>query len=98
MTEIQKKALNAVFEKFDGMTDEELLKEIDYQKVLDDALFIDTNRVDYKMENGLVQDFCLSSEESLAEIVSQLDYSMEKGVSLANGNFSFNDFSLSFAA
>lgn len=98
MTEIQKKALNAVFEKFDGMTDEELLKNIDSQSVLDDAMFVDGNRVDYKMENGLAQDLSFSSEESLAEMVSQLDYSMEKGVSLANGNFSFNDFGLSFAA
>lgn len=98
MTENQKKALNAVFEKFDGMTDEELLEKIDSQKVLDDALFVDANRIDYKMENGLAQDLCLSSEESLAKIVIQFDYSMEKGVSLASGNFSFNDFGLSFAA
>lgn len=98
MTEIQKKVLNAVFEKFDGMTDEELLKKIDSQKVLDDALFVDDNRVDYKIENELVQDLSFSSEESLAEIVIQFDYTMEKGVSLANGNFSFNDFGLSFAA
>ncbi len=48
MTEIQKKALNAVFEKFDGMTDEDLLKKIDSQKVLDDALFVDANKVEYK--------------------------------------------------
>lgn len=98
MTEIQKKVLNAVFEKFDGMTDEELLKKIDSQKVLDDALFVDDNRVDYKIENELVQDLSFSSEESLAEIVIQFDYTMEKGVALANGNFSFNDFGLSFAA
>lgn len=98
MTEIQKKVLNVVFEKFDGMTDEDLLKEIDSQKVLDDVLFAYANKVDYKMGNVLAQDLCLSFEEPLVEMVTYLDYSMEKGVSLASGNFPFNDFGLSFAA
>ncbi|MDE5581781.1 MAG: hypothetical protein K2I95_10240 [Treponemataceae bacterium] len=98
MTEVQKKALNVVFEKFDAMTDEDLLKKIDSQEALDNDLFVDANRVDYKMENGLAQNLSFSSKGSFSEIVSQFDYSMEKGVSLASGNFSFNDFGLSFAA
>lgn len=98
MTEIQKKALNAVFEKFDGMTDEELLKRIDSQKVLDNDLFVDANRLDYKMENGFAQDSRLSSEAPFSETTIQINYNIEDGVSSESRGEPFNDFGLSSAA
>lgn len=98
MTELQKKALNATFERLDGMADSDLLELIDSQEVLDDALLVDANTVDYKMENMPQQDVSFSFEEPLPKMTTRFDYSMEKGVFVANGNFSFNDFALSFAA